>query len=262
MKILAIIGSPRKTGNTYNTVDRVKKNFVLLDENIDFEYLFLADCNLQTCQGCFACIARGEDFCPFKDDRNQIMAKMQAADGIILAAPTYAMGVPALMKNFIDRFAYTLHRPCFFDKVFLAVSTVGGIMGLKQTLAQLSILTGGGRLAAKIGLAFPPIPMPKLTSSAEKKIKRKSFSFYRMLQKPQLAPPGIGDFAYFHSFKQFTEFEAYREAFPADTSYYRGKKEYFYELQRNPLRRLTGKAVRGLMHAVLKFLQKNKEVKR
>jgi multimeric flavodoxin WrbA len=123
------MGSPRKKGNTYHVVERIKERLLAFDDSIEFEYLFLKDCDLKPCTGCFACIAKGESLCPLKDDRDMIMSKMMEADGIIFAAPCYGLGVPAVMKNFIDRFSYTLHRPRFFDKCFLAVATVGGVMG-------------------------------------------------------------------------------------------------------------------------------------
>ena len=50
-----------------------------------------------------------------KDDALMIREEMLNADGLIFVSPVYAHQVTALMKNFIDRFAYVLHRPCFLD---------------------------------------------------------------------------------------------------------------------------------------------------
>ena len=256
MKILAIIGSPRKKGNTYRVVEQINKHLTDYDKNIDYEYLFLKNCNLQMCTGCFACIAKGADKCPLKDDRILIKAKMAEADGIIFAAPNYAMAVPGIMKNFIDRFAYTLHRPCFFDKVFLAVTTTGGVMGTKQALAQLSILSAGGRLAKKLGVAVPPIPMAGFEKRAKKKILKTSQVFYRALQQKQRKLPGLADWAYFHSFKALTRFENYRNVCPADYAYYKDKEEYFYPIKGHHARRLIGKTMKSLMRFGLGFFIK------
>lgn len=49
--------------------------------------------------------------CPLKDDKNSIKAEILSADGVILSTPGYAKKVSAPMKNFIDRFAHSLHRP-------------------------------------------------------------------------------------------------------------------------------------------------------
>ncbi len=187
------------------------------------------------------------------------MAKMEEADGIILAAPCYATGVPAVMKNFIDRFAYTLHRPCFFDKSFLAVATVGGVMGLKQTLGQLALLSAGGRLVKSVGISCPPIPMAGFEKRADNKLRKASSDYYKSLQNPRRKAPGIGDFAYFHSFKEFTAFESYQKICPADASYYGDKNEYFYTVKASHVRRLTGRIMKALMRSGLKLLVKSGE---
>lgn len=254
MKILAIIGSPRKMGNTYRVVEQIKDNLMGLDSSIEFDYLFVKDCNLQMCTGCFACIAKGEDKCPLKDDRELIYHKMLEADGIVLAAPSYAMGVPGIMKNFIDRFAYTLHRPCFFDKAFLAVTTAGGIIGMKQTLDQLAILSAGGRAVTRLGLSMPPIPMVGLDKKKERGTKKAAKAFFRSLQRQQRKLPGLGDWAYFHSFNTLASYESYRKTCPADYSYYKTKEEYFYPLSGHYLRRLIGKILQGIMKTSLRFM--------
>lgn len=258
MKILAIVGSPRKMGNTYRVVERIREHLKRHEERIDFEYIFIGDQNIGMCKGCFQCFARGRDKCPIHDDCASIESKMHQSDGIILAAPCYAMGVPGIMKNFIDRFAYTLHRPCFFDKVFLAVATVGGTMGLKQTLGQLAILSAGGRLAGKLGVSSPPIPMAGLEKKAARDIRKTSAAFYQMLKKQKRKLPGVGDWAYFHAFKTFTTFDCYRKACPADYSYYREKDEYFYPLKGHIPRRLMGKVFQLLMGLSFRLLIKER----
>ena len=260
MKILAIIGSPRKKGNTYRVVEQIKEKMLEYDNSIDFEYLFLRDYNLQMCTGCFACIGQGEDSCPLKDDRQLIEARMSEAEGIIFAAPTYAMGVPGLMKNFIDRFAYTCHRPYFFDKVFMAVTTIGASRGMKLTLEQLAVLTGGGKLVKKLGVAMPPIPMAGYAQKAKRDIEKASKAFYAALKKRDKKLPGLADWAWFHSFKSLCSVEAYQKVCPADCSYYREKEEYFYPMAGHPIRRLLGKIFGGIMRLSFRFIiKKGKE---
>ncbi len=254
MKILAIIGSPKKKGNTYHVVEKIKEQLLCMDENINWEYLFLQDCDLKMCRGCFNCIGKGEDKCPLCDDRSAIEARMLEADGIIFASPNYAMGVPGLMKNFIDRFAYTLHRPCFFDKAFLAVTTSGGPVGIKQTLNQLAILSTGGKGVQKLGVSMPPVPMKGSGRKTAKSIVKAAGAFYHTMQKPGRKVPGFMDWAYFHSFKTMSAFQSYQKECPADHQYYGGKTEYFYPLDGHGLRRLGGKAVRGLMRAGMKLM--------
>ena len=254
MKILAIIGSPRKLGNTYQVVRKIEERLHAYDAKTDFQYIFLRDQNLGMCTGCFSCIAQGEAKCPYKDDLQMIKTKMSESDGIILAAPSYMTGVPGIMKNFLDRLAYTMHRPCFFDKVFLAVTTVGGTRGMKQTLDQLALLAAGGRLAGKLGVSSPPIPMRGFDKKAAANILKYTKKFYVALQQKCRKLPGIDDWGYFNAFKAFSTYDSYQKACPADYSYYKDKAEYFYTLSGHYLRRLFGKMFKALMQTSFRFI--------
>ena len=254
MKVLAIMGSPKKKGNTFRVVERVKEQLIKMDGSIVFEFLFLKDCDIKMCTGCFTCFAQGEDRCPLKDDLSMIKQKMQAADGILFAAPTYAMGVPGIMKNFIDRMAYTLHRPCFYDKAFMAVSTVGGIMGMKQALEQLALLSAGGKKTIKLGVPMPPIAMRGLKKKAQKSVQKAAKAFYGAMQNQKRKAPGLGDWAYFHAFKKMTAFDSYKTACPADYAYYQQRSEYFYAIKGHYLRRVLGRVFGGLMGFGIKLM--------
>lgn len=94
---------------------------------IEFENIFLKDVDLKLCRGCFLCLTKGEEYCPNKDDRAMLVEKMMNADGVIFATPNYSLQVTAIMKNFLDRIAYTFHRPCFFGKRGMAIVTQGAI---------------------------------------------------------------------------------------------------------------------------------------
>ncbi len=59
MKILAIIGSPRKKGNTYRIVSRIEESMKTRGE-VKFDYPFLRDVHLELCQGCWQCLSWGE----------------------------------------------------------------------------------------------------------------------------------------------------------------------------------------------------------
>jgi len=47
IKVLAIIGSPRKKGNTYQLVQRVENQLNQLKPDIHVEYVFLSECRLE-----------------------------------------------------------------------------------------------------------------------------------------------------------------------------------------------------------------------
>ena len=121
MKILAICGSPRK-GETFKVLNSIKEEY----PDIDYEILMLKDMNLKDCFGCYACINRGPEKCPLKDDRDVILKKMEDADGVVFATPTNTRHITALMKKFMDKLGYIAHRPYFFDKYAMFVSTCKG----------------------------------------------------------------------------------------------------------------------------------------
>lgn len=142
MKILAIIGSPRAKGNTYKTVLQIEERMKALGD-VEFAYLFLKEAHLELCEGCWQCLSWGEERCPLKDDRELIEKQILESDGVIFASPVYAMNITALMKNFLDRFAYTLHRPRFFNQYAMIVCTTGAL-GLKETIDRLSVIQFAG----------------------------------------------------------------------------------------------------------------------
>jgi multimeric flavodoxin WrbA len=101
-KILAVVGSPRKNGNTHILVrkiaDGVKARGAAVEE------LFLGDLNIKECDGCHRCWKDG--LCNKKDDMCGIYAKIAERDAIIFGTPVYWYGPTGLMKLFIDRFVY------------------------------------------------------------------------------------------------------------------------------------------------------------
>lgn len=135
-KVTAFIGSAQKKA-TYQAVQEFEKDLKRHGE-IEFEYVFLNDYNLEFCRGCKFCFDKGEEFCPIRDDRDLLLEKMEQSDGVILATPNYTFQVSARMKNFLDRFAYVIHRPRFFNKTFAAIVTQG-VFGGQGILKYLNL---------------------------------------------------------------------------------------------------------------------------
>ncbi len=102
MKVLAINGSARRDGNT---ADLIKEVFLeLKKEDIDCEMIQLSGKNIRGCAACDQCYVKKDNECVIKtDELNHCIEKMRAADGIILASPTYFSNVSAEMKALIDR---------------------------------------------------------------------------------------------------------------------------------------------------------------
>jgi multimeric flavodoxin WrbA len=224
MKLLAINGSPRK-GNTYRALNTSREAF----PDIDMEILQLTDMDFQLCKGCYTCVTKGEDKCRYNDDKEVILEKIKDADGLILASPAYSHMVTAIMKNFVDRFAYMAHRPELFDKYAMAMTTCSGYGGeeaLKYMNKMLSIY--GFSLAPGLELQVHPGPVPEKTRVAhrEKSIKAVE-ALVSKIEKGERDKPTLGMMIPFQIFKYASELA--RDVMPADYEYYKDKKDYFYE---------------------------------
>ena len=101
MKVLGIVGSPRKDGNC----DVLVKEF--LDAvDADTEYIFL---NHKKLFGCNACMACEEGDCVIDDVGNDIIKSLLDADVLVFSSPIYYGQITAQAKTFIDRF-YQISR--------------------------------------------------------------------------------------------------------------------------------------------------------
>jgi multimeric flavodoxin WrbA len=101
-KILGVVGSPRRDGNTHILVSRIlegaKEGGAVVDT------LFLNDLEIRECDGCHVCWECGE--CSKNDDMCHAYPTIIESDVIIFGTPVYWYGPTALMKAFIDRFVY------------------------------------------------------------------------------------------------------------------------------------------------------------
>jgi multimeric flavodoxin WrbA len=101
-RILAVIGSPRRNGNTHILVSKIvggaRASGAVVDE------LFLGELNIRECDGCHACW-KGKE-CSKDDDMRDVYPAIIRSDVIIFGTPVYWYGPTALMKAFIDRFVY------------------------------------------------------------------------------------------------------------------------------------------------------------
>lgn len=242
MKVLVIMGSPRK-GNTFRAAKKIEESMQSIG-NVEFEFLMLKDTGLSQCSGCLVCFGKGEDHCPHKDSAHIIEQKMHAADGVIFATPVYGMSVSALMKTFIDRFSYIFHRPRFFGKKALLLTTAG-MVGNKEVLDYLKLVTGlwGFEVSSRVGIVTPiPIP-PKEEQENNRKLEKAAHEFYNSLQKKRRSP-GYRDVLVFRGMKAF--FGEFEQISPADYKYWNEKgwlkpdAKYFVDMPINPIYNTVG----------------------
>lgn len=99
LKILSINGSRRRKGNTEILIQAILTPAKAAQ--VEIESIFLGDYAMDGCTGCEGCNTSWE--CVIKDDFHHIIQKMDDADAIVLASPTYWYSVTSDMKRFVDR---------------------------------------------------------------------------------------------------------------------------------------------------------------
>ena len=98
--VVVLSGSPRRGGNSDLLCDRFEEG--ACDAGNKVEKIFLRDKKINYCTGCGTCF-NGNKPCPQKDDMAGVLAKMIAADVIVMATPVYFYTMNAQMKTLIDR---------------------------------------------------------------------------------------------------------------------------------------------------------------
>ena len=102
MKVVALNASARKDGNTAILLNLVMDE--LKQEGIETEMIQLGGKQLAGCKACYKCFKNKDGRCVMKDDMlNEIIEKMEGAEGILLGSPTYFSDVSSGMRAFIER---------------------------------------------------------------------------------------------------------------------------------------------------------------
>lgn len=100
MKILALIGTPRRGSNTDTLVDQILKASETKGHTSDKQYLY--DYEISPCIDCRNC--KENDFvCTINDGMKELYPKMEDADLIIFGTPIYWYGPTGKMKLLVDR---------------------------------------------------------------------------------------------------------------------------------------------------------------
>jgi len=116
MKVMAIIGSPRKGGNTELLVDRVIEG-CMSRGNTEIEKVFIADRNIQYCSGCLTCTfpPPGTGKCVLRDDMDVLIEKIRESDAFIFGTPNHMRTVSAPLLNFLARMLPLLRYEIEYD---------------------------------------------------------------------------------------------------------------------------------------------------
>ena len=102
MKILVFTGSPKKEKS--DTMHITRAFLAGMNELApqEVQTVEVADRSIAFCRGCFACKYNG-GYCRIDDDMGEILKQMLASDLLLFSFPLYCYGMPAMLKNLIDR---------------------------------------------------------------------------------------------------------------------------------------------------------------
>lgn len=156
MKIIALNGSPHGVKSTTKVlVDAVLAGAA--DEGAEVDYIDVCQLLINYCQGCGTCNRTG--VCPQKDDFWALFAKMQEADGIVLASPVYIDLLTAQLKTVIDRMAHPIHCMLLSGTYGCSVSTAGSSMANEVVEYMNNFLSlTGVRIVGGIGVTMTEGP--------------------------------------------------------------------------------------------------------
>lgn len=240
--IVVFVGSAHSKGATWTAASR------FLDKVQSFggvrgEIILLGKHRIGLCLGCKACFTRGEENCPLKDDRDSLIAKMDAADGVVFAAPNYSFQVSAAMKAFLDRLGFIFHRPRFHGKAFTSIVPQG--------------FHGGGKVRKYLdfvgfGLGFNVVKGAYFTALypivGEEELKMNKIlealgrRFHERLRKPAYPTPSLMQLFMFRGGRTSAKLLAGPEN--RDHVYYRDRgwfdSDYFYPTKLGPAKKAAG----------------------
>jgi len=99
-RVLGIVGSPRRGGNTETLVDEVLRGAE--EAGALVEKVILSKLDIRPCRGCDACKKAGK--CVQQDDMLALLEQMERSQVWVLGTPIYFWGPTAQFKAFVDRF--------------------------------------------------------------------------------------------------------------------------------------------------------------
>ena len=99
MKVLGIMGSPRRQSNTEILLDKALAG--AREAGAEIEKVVVSELKISPCLEIYAC--RKDGNCVIKDDMKSLYAKLLEADHIIFASPIFFYGVTSQAKAIIDR---------------------------------------------------------------------------------------------------------------------------------------------------------------
>jgi len=100
-KVVIVMGSPRKNGNSITLAQHVAKGAEAVGAEVESFYLHEMD--IKPCDACDICLEDSSKDCVIDDDMQNLYPKLRQADALVIASPIYCATVSAQTKLFLDR---------------------------------------------------------------------------------------------------------------------------------------------------------------
>jgi multimeric flavodoxin WrbA len=100
MKIIGIIASPQKKGNTAWIINKILES--TKEHYAETQSWYFSDLDIKPCRGCWCC-KKGDMGCVVDDDMQGLYEAIAHADVIVLGSPVYMGQMSAQAKIFTDR---------------------------------------------------------------------------------------------------------------------------------------------------------------
>ena len=102
MKVLVLNGSPKRDKSDTMHMTRAFLDGMNAACENEIKILHVIDSHIEYCTGCFVCKYNGGS-CVIDDDMKEILEEYIASDLVIYNFPLYSYGMPAALKNLVDR---------------------------------------------------------------------------------------------------------------------------------------------------------------
>ncbi len=101
MKLLALLGYPRKHGHTARLAELFLKGAASAGAEIQREDLSTLD--VRPCLGCYSCWTKNPGKCVQQDEMERLLTLFLETDLVFVASPIYAFSVSSYVKHFMER---------------------------------------------------------------------------------------------------------------------------------------------------------------
>ncbi|MEO0102789.1 MAG: flavodoxin family protein [candidate division WOR-3 bacterium] len=102
MKIIGIVGSMRKNGNTNLLVETALKSAKKKRPNLQSEIIQISEVNIEPCRACYNLCSKKPYQCAIVDDLSIIFNKMKESSAIVLGSPLY-FKIPSRLTALTER---------------------------------------------------------------------------------------------------------------------------------------------------------------